>query len=160
MSTSGGSGVDSEREGGGLGVSSVVSVSSVFFFGGGGVPSLSLWEGVLDCTLFTECLALGRRDAVEPCAGGRLDLGQAAFAADERLFGGAERRGSQIHGGRWATRWVVVSGSGSVVEVVVVLVVGEERELSGPRLPLWGDKWSLAGGGKTRDRSTRDQAKC
>lgn len=60
-------------------------------------PPLS---GVLDCTFFAECLALGRRDAVEPRAGGRLDLGQATFAADERLFGGAERRGGgQIHGG-------------------------------------------------------------
>lgn len=51
-------------------------------------------------------------------------------------------------------------GSGTGEEVVVVVVVGEERELLGPKLPLWGNKWSLSEGEKTRDRFTRDRAKC
>lgn len=60
-------------------------------------------------TFSAEGLALRRRDAVQSRAGGGLDFGLAALAADAGLFGGAERRGGRVHGGGfWAEVVVVV----------------------------------------------------
>lgn len=54
---------------------------------------------VMGNTFFAECLSLGRGDAVQPCAGGGLDLGLTTLAADAGLFGGAKRRSGRVHGG-------------------------------------------------------------
>lgn len=50
-------------------------------------------------TFSTEGLALRRRDAIQSRAGGGLDFGLTALAADAGLFGGAERRGGRVHDG-------------------------------------------------------------